>query len=213
VVFLLPSPCAADSRGTANFHADGTPYGVGYGPTLTDAVRALLPTPCARDWKSGASNLHDKNARPLNEVALLLPTPTASDARGGPGQTANWHGGPNLRTAVAGLPEAVVLRQDWAQFEPAIRRQESLSGREAPIPTETGPRGGRRLTAVFAEWLMWLPEGHVTAVPGLNRGQQLRCIGNGAVPAQAYEAYRRLLEIIKEGGSDVGSAPDAAARP
>ncbi|MCX5604926.1 DNA cytosine methyltransferase [Streptomyces phaeochromogenes] len=39
---------------------------------------SLLPTPAARDWKSGASNLMDRNARPLNEfVVNLLPTPTA----------------------------------------------------------------------------------------------------------------------------------------
>jgi hypothetical protein len=29
------------------------------------------PTPTARDWKNGKSNLHGKNARPLSEVALL----------------------------------------------------------------------------------------------------------------------------------------------
>lgn len=38
-----------------------------------------LPTPSARDWKSGASNIMDRNARPLNEVVTnLLPTPTAT---------------------------------------------------------------------------------------------------------------------------------------
>jgi DNA (cytosine-5)-methyltransferase 1 len=41
---------------------------------------SLLPTPAARDWKSGASNLLGRNARPLNEVVVnLLPTPKASD--------------------------------------------------------------------------------------------------------------------------------------
>jgi hypothetical protein len=34
---------------------------------LDDAV-ALWPTPSARDWKSGSSNQHEKNSRPLNEV-------------------------------------------------------------------------------------------------------------------------------------------------
>ncbi|MFF4972709.1 DNA cytosine methyltransferase [Streptomyces sp. NPDC001083] len=39
---------------------------------------SLLPTPAARDWKSSASNLLGRNARPLNEVVVnLLPTPTA----------------------------------------------------------------------------------------------------------------------------------------
>ncbi|KDQ65727.1 DNA cytosine methyltransferase [Streptomyces sp. NTK 937] len=89
----------------------------------------------------------------------------------------------------------------WGDYLPAIRRQEHLSGRPAPAPTETGPRGGRRLTARFAEWLMWLPDGWVTAVPGLAtrgrdpRAKQLKAIGNGVVPAQAYEAYRYLLTL------------------
>ena len=38
----------ADARNTANFRPDGTPYGTGYGMTLTDATR-LLPTPTAAD--------------------------------------------------------------------------------------------------------------------------------------------------------------------
>lgn len=47
----------------------------------------LLPTPAARDWKSGASNLLGTNSRPLNEVVVnLLPTPVVVDARG----TANF---------------------------------------------------------------------------------------------------------------------------
>jgi hypothetical protein len=38
------------------------------GGTLIEAVSARLwPTPTARDWRSGASNLHEKNSRPLNE--------------------------------------------------------------------------------------------------------------------------------------------------
>lgn len=74
-------------------------------------------------------------------------------------------------------------------------------GRSAPIPTEIGPRGGRRLTARFAEWLMGLPDGWVTDVPDLvpggkdPRAKQLHAIGNGVCPQQAYEAFRRLLTL------------------
>lgn len=158
----------------------------------------LLPTPTARDWRSGASNLHGKNARPLNEVVLLFPTPTRSDGTGGPGTSPNRKGGMNLRTLVTTLPESVDLVQDWADYEPAIRRQEALSGREAPIPTELGPRGGRRLAARFAEWLMWIPDGHVTAVPGLTRSEQLQRIGNGVVPIQALTAYEHLTHLMNK---------------
>ncbi|WP_459750956.1 hypothetical protein [Streptomyces sennicomposti] len=85
--------------------------------------------------------------------------------------------------------------QDWQDFEPAVRRQEAVTGCPAPIPTEIGPRGGRRLAVRFAEWLMGLADGWVTDVPGLTRAQQLHKIGNGVAPQQAYEAYRRLLSI------------------
>lgn len=43
---------------------------------------------------------------------------------------------------------------------------------------------------------MGLPEGHVTAVPGLSRNAQLKALGNGVVPQQAAAAYRILLAHI-----------------
>lgn len=115
----------------------------------------------------------------------------------------------NLRTAVTTLPslEAAELVQDWSEYEPAIRRQEAVMGRSAPIPTEIGPRGGRRLATRFAEWLMGLPDGWVTGVPGLTTGKrdprakQLHAIGNGVIPQQAYEAYRRLLAVGSDGAA------------
>ncbi|AXG81123.1 DNA cytosine methyltransferase [Streptomyces paludis] len=85
----------------------------------------------------------------------------------------------------------------WGDYLPAIRRWERLIGVPAPAPTETGPRGGRRLTARFAEWLMGVP-GHVTDVPGLTRAEQLERIGNGAMPVQAHAAYEYLFHLIKE---------------
>lgn len=84
----------------------------------------------------------------------------------------------------------------WGEYLPAIRRWEHLTGWPAPAPTEIGPRGGRRLAASFAEWLMGLPPGWVTDVPGLDRAQQLHAIGNGVVPQQAVEAYRLLLSTL-----------------
>ncbi|WP_245623058.1 hypothetical protein [Spirillospora albida] len=40
---------------------------------------------------------------------------------------------------------------------------------------------------------MGLPEGHVTAVPGLTRNQMLKALGNGVVPAQGAAALTALL--------------------
>ncbi|MEW2189420.1 hypothetical protein [Streptomyces microflavus] len=52
---LLPTPVVADSNSTANFRPDGTPYGKGYGQTLTDATRLLPRTGAgtARPSKGG----------------------------------------------------------------------------------------------------------------------------------------------------------------
>ncbi|MEU3198477.1 hypothetical protein [Streptomyces sp. NPDC006996] len=46
---------------------------------------------------------------------------------------------------------------------------------------------------MFVEWLMGLPTGHVTDVPGLSRTAQLKALGNGVVPQQAAAALRYLL--------------------
>jgi len=47
---------------------------------------------------------------------------------------------------------------------------------------------------VFVEWLMGLPAGWVTDVPGLTRPDQLKMLGNGVVPQQAAAAITYLLE-------------------
>lgn len=171
-------------------------------PTLVAGGSDLpgLPTPTARDWKSGASNLHGVNAGQhpdkrkagghgpnlADEVTHLLPTPTKSDGTGGPGTSPRREGGMNLRTAVTRVDET------WGDFASAIARQTSLSGRNAPEPTEIGPRGGNRLTARFAEWLMGLPDGWVTDVV-TDRKEALIVLGNGVVPDQAETAFRHLM--------------------
>ena len=45
----------------------------------------------------------------------------------------------------------------------------------------------------FVEWLMGLPDGHVTGV-GLSREKTLRALGNGVVPLQAAEGILRALQ-------------------
>lgn len=161
---------------------------------------ALLPTPTRRDWKSGASNLMERNSRPLNEfVVNLLSTPKASD---GP------HGGPNPRDAAGNLylpGQTVRLGQDWVatdgtDYGPAIRRWEAVTGRAAPEPTEAGTRGNRRIAPEFAEWMMGLAAGWVTDVELPTRkvrSERLRMIGNGVVPQQAQYAYSLLLGALE----------------
>lgn len=75
---LLKTPTAQLAVNGGSQHPDKRKAG-GHGPTLADEVEHLLPTPAARDWRSGESNIMNRNARPLNEVVVnLLPTPTAT---------------------------------------------------------------------------------------------------------------------------------------
>jgi DNA (cytosine-5)-methyltransferase 1 len=85
------------------------------------------------------------------------------------------------------LRSAAVLA--WGRYEPAIRRWERVIGRAAPRAVDDR----NRLSPAFVEWLMGLPAGHVTDVPGLSRAQQLKALGNGVVPQQAEAAIRLLL--------------------
>jgi hypothetical protein len=81
----------------------------------------------------------------------------------------------------------------WGPYESAIRRWERVLGRPAPAPTEPSARGTQRLSPTFVEWMMGLPEGHVTNVPKLTRNEQLKALGNGVVPQQAYAALSLML--------------------
>jgi DNA (cytosine-5)-methyltransferase 1 len=53
------------------------------------------------------------------------------------------------------------------------------------------------LSPAFVEWLMGLPAGHVTAVPGLSRTQMLTALGNGVVPQQGAAAIALLLDRME----------------
>lgn len=79
---------------------------------------------------------------------------------------------------------------DWGVYTAAISRWERAIGRPAPRPTDSLGR----LSRPFVEWLMGLPAGHVTAVPGLSRTAQLRLLGNGVIPDQGSAALRVLLD-------------------
>ncbi|MFD0535036.1 DNA cytosine methyltransferase [Actinomadura luteofluorescens] len=82
----------------------------------------------------------------------------------------------------------------WGAYRPAIDRWEHLTGRTAPHPTEpTGRNGAHRLSPLFVEWLMGLPNGWVTDVPALSRNQQLTLLGNGVLPRQGAAALAGLF--------------------
>lgn len=74
----------------------------------------------------------------------------------------------------------------WGVYLDAIEAWEQVTGRGAPCPVV----GRRRLNPVFVEWMMGLPAGWVTDVPGLSYREQLHLLGNGVVPDQAEHAVR-----------------------
>jgi DNA (cytosine-5)-methyltransferase 1 len=78
----------------------------------------------------------------------------------------------------------------WGQYAPAVTRWEAVTGRRAPWATDDR----NRLSPAFVEWMMGLPAGHVTDVPGLSRTNQLKALGNGVVPQQAAAAIRLLAD-------------------
>src|SRR5690606_7740293 len=87
---------------------------------------------------------------------------------------------------------------DWNVYGPAIHRWEAILGRPAPTPVVAGQRGARVLNPEFPEWMQGLPAGHITAVPGIAKNEQLRLAGNGVCPQQASLAFSLLFPMIKE---------------
>ena len=77
-----------------------------------------------------------------------------------------------------------------------MRRWEQVLGRPAPAPNEPGRNGHPRLSAAFTEWMMGLPAGWVTAVPGVTRSEALKLAGNGVVPQQAAHALSGLASRV-----------------
>jgi DNA (cytosine-5)-methyltransferase 1 len=126
----------------------------------------------------------------------LLPTPQARDHHGAQLPEIRRAAGHqvNLNDVAVGL--AVRWdRHGWGPYAPAVRRWEAVAGRSAPFPGQLARSRGFRLSPQFAEWLMGLPAGWVTAVPGLPYAAQIRALGNGVVPAQGAAALRLLASI------------------
>ena len=187
---LIPTPTASDHK--AGRHPEGT------GRSLTQAVQ-MLPTPVAQpSGNSPEAHLRKKPGRErVTDLAVLvengllatgglLPTPQATNA------TASSTGyGANLHEVARDVDAS-----GFGVYASAIKRWEQVLGRPAPAPTVPPTReGGReRLSTRFVEWLMGLPEGHVTGSDlGLPREQQLRLLGNGVVPQQAALAVGMLI--------------------
>ena len=105
----------------------------------------------------------------------------------------------DLHSTLAGLNDAAdishEMRLRWGDTAPAILTWAMLTGYAAP--PIVGDRADYRAetTTEFVEWLMGLPPGWVTQVPGLTRNQKLKALGNGVVPQQSAYALQHLLNL------------------
>lgn len=198
-VFLLAYPAGGRLEGVYDrsecASARGGRQRITAGGSGSEPVE-LLPTPCVADGEGGRATRSGERSNELllNGIAraastgTLLPTPRTTDSKG---SGEHGQGGLDLRTA------AVDFKPQWGIYEPAIRRQEAVTGRPAPSPTEPNTKGNLRLSSKFSEWLMMWPEGWVTDPElGLSRNAQLKLVGNGVVPNQAIAAFTYLLDVI-----------------
>lgn len=103
----------------------------------------------------------------------------------------------DLLDTLAGLNNATNIGYEmklcWGDTAPAILTWAILTGHNPP--PIVGDRADYRAetTTEFIEFMMGLPPGWVTGVPGLTRNQQLKALGNGVVPQAAATALQDLL--------------------
>lgn len=205
----LPTPTASDYKGSTVGRREPGAHRSQLGAFVEGG--ALLPTPVVNDmgegktverWDEWTDDLKTRHRNgnghgpslaieaqrlevaddgglifDVAETIIAGTLPTLKEGYGG--RHGNFHG---LLTGEV----------SWGKYAAAIHRWEALT-RPAPPPTEPNRNGSPRLSARFVEWMMGLDEGHVTDTPDLPRPAQLKALGNGVVPQQAAEAFRRIL--------------------
>lgn len=85
------------------------------------------------------------------------------------------------------------------QFKPYNGQMQKLgrrfaSRREMQLQDVPPTLDNGKLSAIFVEYIMGLPGGWVTGC-GLSRAQQLKILGNGVVPQQAFHAIIKLITL------------------
>jgi DNA (cytosine-5)-methyltransferase 1 len=79
---------------------------------------------------------------------------------------------------------------DFGSWQCGVDKWSRIVGRTAPVPYVM-VNDKAKISPVFVEWMMGLPEGWVTG-HGLSLSQELKMLGNGVVPQQA----RLALELL-----------------
>lgn len=180
---LLPSPRASDTTGPGE-HGQGG---------------ADLRTVIARDTSgerehAGTRNGHFSREIPTPRRVLSTADATSNRRDARRPESAGIVGGSDA--AISGRP--VVADRDWGIYRPAVERWGAVLGRPAPNPITTGVKGGQQLSGRLTEWMMGLPDGWVTDVPGISNNDAIKLSGNGVVPQQCAYALRLLTEVVSE---------------
>lgn len=86
------------------------------------------------------------------------------------------------------------------QFQPHNRKVQELGKRFTPrcemhLQAVPDPLDQDKLNPKFVEYMMGLPKGWVTDLD-ISRAQQLKMLGNGVVPQQAYFALEQLFAFV-----------------
>lgn len=212
-VFLIAYPADTGSIGLQAERRGSGPAASLPGPVSRPGALPALnhpPTPKRSDSNRAGSN--GANGADLRAAVLglggqpYLPTPAAQPSGNTPENHLRKKPGRKIVTDLAVIAENGLMatggRLDgercdtsvFGKYEPVVHRWEQVTGMPAPAPTEPNRNGKPRLNAEFASFMMGLPPGWVTQVPGVTRAQQLKACGNGVVSQQAAAALRHLLE-------------------
>jgi len=118
----------------------------------------------------------------------MLPTPTVQAGTHGGGTQDRGPGSPDDSNLwIVGKRSPGTL----GEYGPVLHRWASIIGRDVPAMTVVNKRGQHELSPVFVEFMMGLPEGWVTGAD-ISPQMQLKALGNGVVPGQAYLALTVL---------------------
>ena len=96
-------------------------------------------------------------------------------------------------------PASIATFNAGDQFQPHDGKMQKLgrrfaSRREMQLQDVPPTLDDGKLSALFVEYMMGLPGGWVTGC-SLSRAQQLKILGNGVVPQQAFHAITKLMTL------------------
>jgi len=183
---------------------------------FADVLADLAEIGWSCEW--GTFRASDVGAPHRRERIFIIVTNTSCDghgqqlhARGMASVEGQTEGSPQQRERARGESDAGSVGF-WGKYAPAIRRWESVLGRNAPNPVVMRS-DKRRLNPQFVEWMMGLPNGWVTG-HGLSAAKELKMLGNGVVPQQAHAAITQLMQRLhraRKAGVEVSFYDDMKA--